>query len=140
MPVSLFWDEEVPAVLRVTFCGRWTWEELREISPLIYETCLAEPGRTDVISDLSNAPYYPPRYEDGTNQLLATYRRAPNIVLAVLVQNPLQHSVFQSYAQRNPLELPYEFAPTVKAARELIRASRRGQPLPEHVLYTSFGN
>lgn len=132
MPVSLFWDEEEPDVLRLAFSGQWTWEELYEATKHISAMCAARPGRVDLISDLFEAPYRPGQFEDNLNRVIAGYNRESNLLRVVLTMNAFNYLLYRAFASQNLRTLVYDVAPDVSAARELIRAARQELPLPEY--------
>lgn len=133
MPVSVFWDKQEPAVLRLAFTGMWTWDELSDAAPKVSGLCATQAGRVDLISDMFDSPFRPPHFEEGSNQVLSNNVQPANLRLVVLLVNAFQYSLFSAYANNNPLGFSYTFASGVDAAREVIRASRSGHPLPEYI-------
>lgn len=133
MPVSLFWDEVEPDVLRFAFRGQWTWDELNEATHQVAAMCATRPGRIDVISDLFGAPYRPGQFADNLNRLIANYKRESKLNRIVLTMSEFNYLLYRTFARQNPRTLTYDVAPDVNAARELIRAARQELPLPDYV-------
>lgn len=59
MPIKAEWDNPQKTIIRQTFSGNWTWEELYIVSDTITEMLDAVTYPVDLLLDLRNAPSLP---------------------------------------------------------------------------------
>ena len=131
MPISVFWDDENEAILRMVFMGPWRWEELFDRKEVIARLCATRAGRVDIIA---NMPVYrPASMGQPANAQSGLLPRPVNGGLTVMVVNDFTYYLLTGHSRAASALVG--LASSVSQARVVIAASRRGEPLPEYVAY-----
>ncbi len=92
MPVHVYWDDEACSILRLSFVGYWTWEELFEAGETVVSMCAEQLHCVDIISEMLNTSYRPPRFIEQSNALLDNSQQPENLNMVVLTVDDFQHN------------------------------------------------
>lgn len=127
MAVEAIWDDAAHTVVRVHFAGRWTWDELQQAAIQMVAMMQECPVRVDVISDMLDTIYMPPRYLESVRTLIDQVPVFPNLRMIVLAGfNKSYAALFERMKAVSPTPFEVVFASNLEMARALIAQSRRG--------------
>jgi hypothetical protein len=117
------WFNEDHDIVVVTYTGRWSWDEVREVDAKVRALYAQVSGRVDCICDMSNNAWVPPHFVENVNAL--TEMAYDNLHLTVFLAPHLLRELITAYHEAFR-RLPYEFtfAKTIAEAFELILQSR----------------
>ena len=59
MPVHIEWDNDQKTAIRYDYEGKWTWDELYEVTRIATDMFKSVPHRVNVIHNLANSPSLP---------------------------------------------------------------------------------
>lgn len=131
MPIHTFWDDDACTILRVTFTGRWTWEDLRESNLSKYAMCMESPHRVDLVNDMRTFVYRPAHNGEGPIWATRSIERAPNVGMVVWVVNDFTYALCRPSAARTSGGTEQLFVANMREARQLIARSRAGEKMPD---------
>lgn len=131
MAVEAIWDDAAHTVVRVHFAGRWTWDELQLAAVQAVSMMQECPVRVDLISDMLDTIYMPPRYVESAQTLISQLQLFPNLQMVVLAGfNRSYASLFDRVKVASVVPFEVAFATSLEMARALIAQSRRGDIAP----------
>jgi hypothetical protein len=123
MPITAMWENEDRRIVVITCSGRWTWDEVYAVNDQINEMVKRVDHRTDTILDLREGVWFEPNIAGNVQTINSHIFRFPGVM--VFVGNSFAWDLFNLFCQHfgaPPYE--YDYAPTMKAAREIIRQRR----------------
>src|SRR5690606_30177008 len=124
MPVHIDWDNDEKTVIRYDYEGKWTWDELYEVTKTAVEMFKSVPHRTNVIHNLTNSSALPGGALSHAQRFSAQNPDNWGISVVVgtgsFVSSLIQvfRKVYRQFGER------YYIAPNLDKAREIIAEHR----------------
>jgi hypothetical protein len=129
MPVHVFWDDEACSILRISVSGHWTWEDLAQAKLILHALCEESPHRVDVLNDLRDMTYRPPRMGEMA-RMGGSLAQPANVGMVAFVVNDFTYALFRPLIKHQDHEVEHVFVSTLHEARQMIAQARAGYAMP----------
>lgn len=126
MPITVAWDNEEKTIVRVTYSGRWTWEEAYTIPAKIRTLIAGLDYEVATIHDMRDANFLPSGAITHTRDILS--KPLDKVGLVVLIGNSrfieAMYQIFKKLYPRIVEQMNFRLVMTEAEAYRLIESAR----------------
>lgn len=132
MGISIEWDNADKAIIRVTFSGYWTWDELRDAKNRGMAMLDKAGRRVDFLVDMREMNYFPPDFGVKFRAAMEDYH--PLVGIVVFVGNAISWQLLHLLTlQYGGVGYAFAYVQTMERACQIIQQARAGLPFSSDV-------
>jgi hypothetical protein len=123
MPVQTEWDNDEHTIIRMTFTGRWQWDEVRAASKEAGLMVKTVDHMVHFIVDTGNANWLPPGYQSNVRQIVSQVHANPGIMVVVCSIPFIQQAFYIFTALNKGVRFRFRFVKTLEEARQFLTSA-----------------